>query len=371
MLAEVFRRFAPAYLERHGPTMPPSHLKAISAIMHCRTHAYGAEQYQCPDCGEEHLACHSCNHRACPRCGGDKTDQWLRAQIGKLLPCPYFMMTFTVPGQLRQIFRSNQRLCYNLLFASAKAAILKLAADPKHLGALPGLIAMLHTWTRQLDYHPHVHLMVTAGGLRPDGSWQPAKYADYFLPYEALSLIYRAKFRDALKRSDPALFRSVPAEVWEMHWSVNCQAKDNGLNGLKYLARYSYQTAIKDNQIIDCDQQNVTFQYRHRKSGQIHTRCMPGQAFLQRFLQHVLPHNFTRIRHYGLFAPANRPKLQQARKQFNPRAHAAIVRMLASIKPRPKHTPRCQHCERPMQWIRSFRSLGQLARAPPFPSSRQ
>jgi hypothetical protein len=315
-LAEVFRRYGPAYRAKFGPQMLPSHKQAMRAIEHCRTPALGGHLYTCPDCGETRYQYHSCRNRHCPKCQNDKAQQWLEQQQAMRLPVPYFMLTFTLPEALRALARSHQRLFYDLLFRLAAAAVQKLAHDPRFVGGQVGLVGVLHTWTRQLVYHPHVHFLAPAGGLTADGhSWRPAR-ANFFLPVKALSRIFRAKFRDALRPTP--LFAQVPPAVWEQEWVVHCQPVGNGAHAFKYLAPYIFRVALSNNRIVQVAHDQVTFRYRASDTGQTKLCTLPAEEFIRRFLQHVLPKGFVKVRYYGFLAPGQRPQLAALRQLLSP-----------------------------------------------------
>jgi hypothetical protein len=312
-LADIFRRYGPEYIDRFGSKMLPSHLRAIKDIIACRTEQMGGHLYCCenPDC--EHLlyAYHSCGNRSCPKCGQNKTQRWIEKQHTLLLPTHYFLVTVTLPAKLRPIARSNQKLVYDLLFTSSAAALQKLAKDPRFVGGDIGMMGGLHTWRRDMAYHPHVHFIVPGGGLSPDRSkWLPSN-TDFFLPVEALSPIFRAKFRDALKKTN--LFDSVPKDVWQKDWVVHCESVGNGIRALKYLAPYIYRVAITNNRIEKLQNGMVTFRFKNSDTDQWETSIVPVFEFIHRFLQHVLPKNFIKIRYYGFMAPNKRNLLTVAK----------------------------------------------------------
>jgi hypothetical protein len=243
-VADVLRRHGPAYLERFGTAMPAEHKKVLAAITACRTGQLGTVIYQCAACGTTHAMGRSCGNRHCPTCQQDKAKAWLENQIDRLLPCPYFLLTFTVPAGLRGFVRRHQRVAYAAIFEASSAAIKTLAADPKYVGTPRcGFFGVLHTWGRTLDYHPHVHYVVPGGGISPDGSQWLASRADFFVPVKALSILFRAKFRDALDRA--GLLRQVDPVVWRQDWVVHSQAVGDGQASLKYLAPYVFRVAIK------------------------------------------------------------------------------------------------------------------------------
>src|SRR5271169_1446558 len=260
-VADVMRRYGEQYLERFGATMPGEHKKVLHAIAACRTGKLGTVIYACQSCGTTHAIGRSCGNRHCPTCQHDKTEEWLETQTGRLLPCPYFLVTFTLPPELRAVARSHQRIIYSALFEASSEALRKLAADPKFLGTdRLGFWGVLHTWGRTLEYHPHVHYVVPGGGIDADSSrWLPSR-ADFFVPVKALSPIFRAKFRDALARE--GLLNQVDPAVWDRDWVVDARAAGDGQAALRYLASYVFRVAIGDHRIVWCDDGMVTFTYR-------------------------------------------------------------------------------------------------------------
>jgi len=229
-----------------------------------------------------------------------------------MLPGPYFLLTFTVPESLREVARSHQRAFYDLLFRSAAQSIQKLAKDPSHLGAQPAMIGVLHTWTRDLRYHPHIHLLATGGGLTPDGlGWRTPKNPRFFLPGRALSLLFRAKLRDALEKR--GLYDSVPKKAWKQEWVVHVQNAGDGGTLIEYLGRYLFRPPISDRAILHVGDGRVSFRYRDGRSKQQRRTTVTTHEFIRRFLQHVLPRGFTRVRYYGPFSPGSAKKLAVAR----------------------------------------------------------
>jgi hypothetical protein len=268
--------------------------------------------YQCTSCGHTHFMGRSCGNRHCPSCQHDKTRTWLETQTDRLLPCPYFLLTFTVPAALRAWIRSHQRFAYAALFEASSEAIKTLAADPRHVGAAQcGFFGVLHTWGRTLEYHPHVHYVVPGGGLNVDRTQWRAARAHFFVPVRALSILFRAKFRDALKRAGMATH--VDPKVWRQDWVVHSQAVGDGRASLKYLAPYVFRVAISDRRIVACDQEQVTFSYRRSGSNRWRRMTLDGTEFIRRFLQHTLPTGFQKVRHYGFLSPNSRHSLDLVR----------------------------------------------------------
>lgn len=351
MLAELLAAHWPAYAAKFGRLIPAEQHAAVRAIRRCRTAALGGQRYRC-GCGREHFAYHSCNHRACPRCGRDDAAAWLAQQRTRLLPVPYFLVTLTVPAELREPIRAARKSWYGALLKAAAGAVQDLAAQPKHLGAELGLTAVLQTWTRDLRYHPHVHLLVPGGGLTADGlRWLRVKDPAFFLPQVKLASRFKGRLKAWLTTAAPELLARVPAKAWALRWVADIQAVGSGTAALKYLAAYLCRPPWHEAQLESCNAQTVTFRYR--ENGGVQKRCtVSGEEFVRRVLQHVLPKGFQRVRHYGWLGAA------AARK----RARIAALldwRAPALVSPPPVAPPKCPACGKTM--VR----LGSVARKPP------
>ena len=319
-LADILREYGAAYRQKYAGKLLPSHLQAMWAIEHCRTETLGGQLYGCPSCGEFQYSYHSCRSRHCPKCQHEQTQAWLEVQRELLLPVPYFMLTFTLPSELRDLTSRNQKLIYSLLFRASAEAAQKLAQDPRYIGGQIGLVGVLHTWTRDLFYHPHVHYLPPGGGLGSDGNtWLPARN-HFFLPVRALSKLFRAAFRRALQKT--TLFDQIPAQVWRKDWVVHCKPVGNGQAALKYLAPYIHRVAISNRRLISIEHRGsmetsqVTFQYRASDTGQLKRCTLSVENFLHRFLQHVLPHGFVKVRYYGFFGATLRSRLISLQKHL-------------------------------------------------------
>jgi hypothetical protein len=281
----------------------PSQQRALPAVLQCRTEALGGQVYGCDQCGALHYSYHSCGNRHCPKCHGQQTERWLEQQRARLLPCPYYLLTFTLPSELHALARSKQRLVYGLLLSAAAASVQRLCADPRWLGAQPSLMGVLHTWTRAMLYHPHAHFLVSAGGLSADGQqWMPAKHPKFLLPVQALSQVFRAKIRDGLKAA--GLVLQVTPKVWRRKWVVHAQHAGSGHKVLGYLGRYVFRIAITNSHLESLHDGRVIFRFRDNRSQQIKRVDLPVAGFVQRFLQHVLPKGLAKVRHYGLSGAA-------------------------------------------------------------------
>ncbi|MBF0453907.1 MAG: IS91 family transposase [Magnetococcales bacterium] len=304
-LADVFRQFSTDYLDAHGASMLPSHKRVINDVIQCRTEALGGHLYGCDQCDARIYSYHSCKNRNCPKCHTGQTQRWLEKRQSEMLPTPYFHLTVTVPESLRDIFRSNQSDCYNILMKAAGEATIELARNPKYVGGTVGILMVLHTWTQQLIFHPHVHCLVTGGGISDDGnSWHPAK-KEFLVPVKALSRLIRGKALMALKNSRPDILW--PQDAWKQEWVVHCVHWGEGEQAvLEYLARYTFRIAINNHRILAMDEQTVTFRYKDRKKRRPRQCQLSGEEFMRRFLQHVLPKGFHKIRYFGLWHPAKR-----------------------------------------------------------------
>lgn len=311
-LADIFRVAGPAYREAHASRLLPSHRQAMDDIVRCRTPALGGSLYQCDACGALDYAYHSCRNRHCPKCQEDRAQAWLSGVRARLLPCDHYLLTFTLPQELRALARAHQYVVYSALLQEAAAAVQTLAGDRAWVGGQVGILAVLHTWTRTLDYHPHAHLLVTAGGLAPDGeSWVKPAHSRFLMPGYMLSALFRAKLRDALAQAGFA--DQIAPAVWERRWTVHVQQIGHGDHAVRYLARYVFHVALTNARIRRFDHERVTFSYTHAGTQETRQLTLPVDAFIERFLQHVLPRGFTKIRYFGLLSPSCRAKLDHAR----------------------------------------------------------
>ena len=247
-----------------------------------------------------------------PKCQGEQTARWLEAQQALRLDCPYFLLTFTLPEQLRALARSHQQEVYGALFRSAASAVLHLAKDHQFLGGDPGILGVLHTWTRDLRYHPHVHFLVTGGGLTVDkAAWRMPQNSRFLMPGRVLSELFRNRLRDEL--GDLSSDDSIPIEVWRTKWVVHVKHAGSGKEVLEYLSRYVHRVALPNSRLVSFDGEQVTFRYRDGCTQEMRRCTLSCEEFLRRFLQHVLPKGLVKIRRYGLFASARKSDLERAR----------------------------------------------------------
>jgi hypothetical protein len=364
-VADVLRRYGPAYLEQFGDKMPASHRRVFEDILRCRTAALGGHLYECNECGRQHYSYHSCRNRSCPKCHASDTQTWLQQRQAELLPVPYYHVIFTLPQELRCVARLHQRRMYALLMQSAAHAILKLVADLHYVGGLVGVMAVLHTWGSNLAYHPHVHCLVTGGGVSQDHQrWRPARN-DYLVPVRALSKLFRGMVLDQMRRQLPE--SNLPSSLWQKDWVVHCKPAVQGTDKvLEYLGRYIHRIAITNSRILSIEDGKVTFRYRDSRTAQTTTMALDAQEFIRRFLQHVLPGGVHKVRYYGLWSPSHRDQLRTWQDLLaNSSANEPPLRRLdpASESSSPPQAQPCPYCKTgTLVWIRRLPPQG---RAPP------
>jgi hypothetical protein len=343
MLAELLRVHRDA-------ARSPEQRRAVRAILSCRTLSRGGHLYRCSPCAKMEFAYHSCHHRACPNCGALKAADWLEQRKLRLLPVPYFLLTFTVPEELRALFKAEPKFCYDLLFKVTAQALCDVALSK--LKGEPAALGVLHTWSRQLVFHPHIHYIVPGGFLSENRlRWIRLKDPNFLLPERVLSRRARNLFRLAL-HSRPELHAQVPSAVWKKEWIVNTQAVGSGERALGYLANYVQRTALSSQRILKEENGRTTFQYRQGDTGAWKLLTLDTREFLRRFLQHVLPGGFHRVRYYGWWSPAARTKWERI---------LALLDWSAGARPpkRPAWIKTCSCCGQPMERI------GMLPRGPP------
>lgn len=343
-LADVIRRHAPEYLARAGPGVPPAHRRALRALVRCRTPAAGGHLYRCGECAGTHFGYHSCNHRSCPKCGGADALAWRGRMQRELLPVTYFLVTFTLPEELRAPCRSHPHLLYPMLFRESAGTLQEIAAQPKHLGAEPGMVGVLHTWTRQLSHHPHVHYVIPGGGLRADGmKWRRHRTlkdgSPYLLPVQVLSRRFRARFEKALREQAPDLYREAPRGVWSREWVVHSQAAGNGQAAMGYLARYVQNTALGNKAIVSDNERGITFTYTESQSGERKRLTLDACEFLRRILSHVLPDGLHKVRYFGFLHPNAKKRRSRVQTLL-----AVPILLTHAEPPAPPLHLRCPHC---------------------------
>jgi Putative transposase/Transposase zinc-binding domain len=325
-VAEVFREFTPAFVEKYGDIISPDQRRVLWDLAHCRTAELGGHVEECDRCGHRVIAYNSCRNRHCPKCQAATRAHWLEERSAELLPVEYFHVVFTLPNEIGPLALQNRRRIYGMLFRATAESLLTIAADPRHLGAQIGFLAVLHTWGQNLHLHPHVHCVVPGGGLSPDRSQWIACRPGFFLPVRVLSRLFRAKFlsflRDAYERQqlafhgqqrhleEPTRFRQLVAGLREKEWVVYAKPPFGGPEiVLKYLARYTHRVAISNHRLIAIEDDKVRFHWKDYADGnQQKTMALDGVEFIRRFLLHVVPSGFMRIRHFGFLANGHRAK---------------------------------------------------------------
>jgi Putative transposase/Transposase zinc-binding domain len=315
-VAEVIRSCLDEFLEKYGSKLTPEQRRALNDLASCRTAALGGHVLGCPECGHQQIAYNSCGNRHCPTCQATAAARWLEKQAANLLPTPYFHVVFTLPDALDPIALANPRVVYDLLLRSAAETLLEVAADPNHLGAQIGVLAVLHTWGQNLQFHPHVHCVVTGGGLSPNGTRWIASPSNFFLPVRVLSRVFRGKFlaglRAALAKGElrfaPDQFERLLSAAVGTDWVVYAKPPLGGPEQvLKYLARYTHRVAISNARLLDFEDGMVRFRYKDYAHGnRKRVMTLTSLEFVRRLLLHVLPTGLQRIRHYGILANRHR-----------------------------------------------------------------
>lgn len=326
-LATVIERFLPVL---NAKTKLPAHtLRCLDAVQKCRTPYMGGHVEACSGCGEIREAYNSCRNRHCPQCGAIDKEKWVLAREADLLPVKYFHVVFTVPDKLNELFMHHKVLMYNLLFTTVSGVMKGFGNNKKWAGGKMGMTAILHTWGQNLNYHPHLHLIVPAGVLLPDGKWKHARSrGKYLFPVESLSDVFRAQMVAALRElsKNRQLTRPVPGGLFDKPWVVYAKKAFGGpAQVIKYLSRYTHRTAISNNRILGVGDESVTFTWKdYSQDYKQQTTTLPGEDFLRLFCQHIVPHGFTRIRHYGFLSSASKSKtLALIRASLNARPPAS------------------------------------------------
>jgi Putative transposase/Transposase zinc-binding domain len=385
-IADIFRAHGPAWRQANAGHVSLSQLKVMSAIEACRTEALGGHVAACAECGHHHISYNSCKNRHCPKCQGPAARDWMAARIEDLLPVEYFHVVFTLPAQIAQIAYWSKEAVYGLLFRASAETLATIAADPRHFGARIGMTSVLHTWGSALTHHPHVHIIVPGGGLSPDGTRWIACRPGFFLPVRVLSRLFRRLFIDgllALHRArilvffgdlaglaEADTFAAWLAPFRKSEWVVYAKPPFGGPEAvLAYLSRYTHRVAISNNRLISADAKTVTFRwkdYRAKNGDRQKVMQLATDEFIRRFLIHVLPDGFHRIRHYGFLASAGRKAaIAKIRTVLTTETAKEDDPPSVEIIPLTLREP-CPDCGGPMRIIEIFRR-GQKprSRAPP------
>jgi hypothetical protein len=392
-VADVFRRYGSAYRQEHGASLSRGQRRVMSAIELCRTAALGGHLEQCDSCGHQRPAYNSCRNRHCPKCQSLAGAQWLQDREAELLPTEYFHVVFTLPEEIAAIAYQNKEEVYGILFRATAETLRTIAADPKHLGAEIGFLAILHTWGQNLLHHPHLHCVVPGGGIAPDGQHWIACRPGFFLPVRVLSRLFRRLFLEHLQAAfdtgklqffsslaqlrDPQAFAAYLAPVRQAEWVVYAKPPFGGPQQvLNYLGRYTHRVAISNHRLLDIDNGKVSFRWKdYRHHEQQKTMALDADEFIRRFLLHVLPQGFQRIRHYGFLGNRHRQRKLAICRQ--------LLGVLTPLLPQPdppldyrdryerltgrslRHCPVCHQGQ-----MVQVQTLPASVRAPPFKGTR-
>ena len=299
----MFRSHGPAYRTQFGNRMLPSHLRAMQDIARCRTETLGGQVYPGETCQAYHYSDHSCKNRHGPKCQHDQAEQGLEDHKSLLRPVPHFMVTLTLPDELRALARHPQKTLYHLRLRRSAEALQELALAPRFIGGRIGMVGVLPTWTRALHYQPHVQYIVAGGGLSPQGSWLPSRQV-FLVHVKPLSVLFRAKFRAQLHKTE--LFPLVDERAWSKDWVVHCEPIGSGEDAFRYLAPYIVRVAISNNRIITLEDGQVTFQDKDSATDHTTASTVTAEECIRRFLQHVLPDRFIKVCYDGFLSPGNR-----------------------------------------------------------------
>jgi len=395
-VADVFREYGEDYRNQYGPSMSPEQWRVMRAIESCRTSSLGGHIDECDACGHQAMSYNSCRNRHCPKCQSLAKAEWLEARKAEVLPVEYYHVVFTLPAQLRPLALQNKNVMYNILFRAVSKTLLTIASDPKHLGADIGFTAILHTWGQTLMDHPHVHCVVPGGGLSHDGQRWISCRKGFFLPKKVLSRLFRRLFLQALKcafdkgelafrnnlghLADAASFKNLIRVCQGKKWVVYVKPPFGGPEKvLDYLGRYTHRIAISNHRLLEIKDGKVTFTWKnYRKDGRRETMTLDACEFIRRFLMHVLPRGFVRIRYYGLLANCHRSqKLQRCRELLNvpqppcdsPEKQDWVELLITLTGQDPLQCPKCGRGR--MVRVRSMEPASHpCSRSPPGPASR-
>lgn len=370
-LADIFRQHGPTYREAWKDRLPSNHYRVMRSIELCRTAELGGHAQACDNCEHRQIAYNSCRNRHCPKCQGLARARWLEARQAELLPVEYFHVVFTVPEIIAQLALSNKKALYSLLFQATSETLLTIGADPKHLGAELGFLAVLHTWGQNLMHHPHLHCIIPGGGLLADGAgWKPCRKG-FFLPVRVLSRMFRGKFLHGVQQlyhqgklvfpgalarhADAQGFGALLRQARETDWVVYAKRPFGGPDQvLAYLGRYTHRVAISNQRLLSLSNGQVTFSWKDYRTGQARkTMTLPAHEFIRRFMVHLLPKSLVRIRYFGFLGNrVRRTKLEECRRLLNvqqspelgqaPSSEEVLTRLLG------RHPDRCPECERGM-----------------------
>ena len=384
-VADLIRAAGRSFIDRNRSWLNRLHLKVLTAIERCRTSALGGHLDACTQCGYTAISFNSCRDRHCPRCQSNARDRWIDARSRELLPTPYVHVVFTLPHELAPLALQNKKIVYDLLLRISAEALLQIARDPEHLGADIGFFSVLHSWNQKLEHHPHVHCVVPAGGLSPDRTRWIASHPKFFLPVDVLAEVFRAKFDEALKEAfargrlgfhgklkelgRPKAFSSLLRQTFSKKWVVYAKPPFGGPeHALRYLGCYTHRVAISNHRLVSFTDEQVTFRWRDsRHNNKKHLMTLHVDEFLRRFLLHVLPKGFVRIRHFGFLSTRNRSTLLPICRDLlgTPERHAGMQAIAAQPKHAHPATWQCPQCGGSMVILGRLTTAQILLRSPP------
>jgi hypothetical protein len=385
-VADIVRYAGQSFLERSRRWINWQHQKVLLAITRCRTAALGGHRDRCADCGHTvAVSYNSCRNRHCPRCQGNARARWLHAREQELLPACYVHVVFTLPRELASLALQNKRLIYNLLFHASAETLLDIARDPRHLGAEIGFFSVLHTWNQRLQFHPHIHCVLAAGGLAPDHSRWIASRSSFFLPIGVLSRVFRGKFLAGLKAAfregklqfhgsltslaTPRVFASWLRILFRHEWCVYSKRPFRGAeHALRYLSAYTHRVAISNHRLVSLADGNVSFRWRDSAHGnKKRLMTLPVDEFLRRFLLHLLPRGFVRIRNFGFLANRRRAELLPLCARLLDTPTPATTQRSVATETKDLAVWKCPHCGGTMKLVERFTAAQLQLRAPPVP----
>jgi Putative transposase/Transposase zinc-binding domain len=388
-VADVIRAAGRSFIDRNRSWLNRLHLKVLTAIERCRTAVLGGHVDECTTCGYQAISYNSCRDRHCPRCQANARDRWIEARSRDLLPTAYAHVVFTLPHELAPLALQNKKVVYDLLFRVSAATLLEVASNPEHLGADIGFFSVLHSWSQKLEFHPHIHCVVPAGGLAPDRSRWISSHPRFFLPVPALKKVFRGKFTQALKEAfqngrlgfhgnleplgRPKVFASLIRQTYRKEWVVYCKPPFGGAEHvLRYLGCYTHRVAVSNRRLVDLADGKVTFRWRdsaHKNKKRLMSLAV--EEFLRRFLLHVLPPGFVRIRHFGILSTRNRSVLLPLCKQLIEAEPPPKEQPEARREPAVKHEGlwQCPQCGGPMLVLERLTAAQLRLRSPPYLNS--
>jgi hypothetical protein len=382
-MADIVRYAGQSFLERSQRWINWQHQKVLLAITRCRTAALGGHRDRCTGCGHTAVSYNSCRNRHCPKCQGNARQRWLEARERELLPTPYVHVVFTLPRELAPLALQNKQLIYSLLFQASAETLLEIARDPRHLGAEIGFFSVLHTWNQRLQHHPHIHCVLAAGGLSPDHSRWICSQHSFFLPIKVLSRVFRGKFVAGLKTafregklqfhghllplSQPRCFASWLRLLFLHDWVVYAKRPFGGPeHALRYLGNYTHRVALSNHRLVALTDGDVTFRWRDSAHGnKKRLMTLPVDEFLRRFLLHLLPRRFVRIRNFGFLANRQRAHLLPLCFRLLQHLESMPVRAATSAADRPHCSWKCPACGATMHVLQRLSAAQLLLRSPP------